>query len=208
MPLIRKATDALSTQPTDLSAVTAALANGTADERWVAARSAHAVPGSAGALGQALEREPDPRVREAIFTSLARISTAESVEVMLPFLRSDEAALRTGALDALGAMKEATWPFLPRLLEDGDAGVRLLACELARNGPAVDATRLLCRLLDAESEANVCASAIEVLAEIGGAEALPAIARCEERFRATPFITFSTRVAAERIRSQARNPGG
>ena len=46
-------------------------------------------------------------------------------------------------------------------------------------------------------------SAVEVLAEVGGAEALPALARCAERFRGTPFLEFSIKVAADRIRAQA-----
>ena len=206
MPLIRKTPDPLSAAPPGLMAVVTAFSNGTPEERWTAARSAHDIPGSARILGEALAREHDARVREAIFTSLARIATAESVEMILPFLRSDEAHLRNGALDALRAMKGAVAPYLQRLLGDGDADVRLLACELILNVPDAEAARLLCGLLEAEREPNVCASAVEVLAEIGGSEALPVLARCEERFSATPFLVFSIKVAADRIRSQPSQP--
>ena len=178
-----------------------AFAHGTPEERWVAARSAHDIPGSARILAEALIRERNPRVREAMFTSLACIATAESVEMILPFLRSDEAHFRTGALDALRAMKGTVSPYLPQLLEDGDADVRLLACELVRNLPDDEAARLLCALLEAEREPNVCAAAVEVLAEIGSADALQVLARCEERFSSTPFLLFSIKVAADRIRS-------
>ena len=58
-------------------------------------------------LAAALSRESDPRVREAIFTGLARIATAESAAAVLPYLRSDDAGLRTAALDALRAMPQA-----------------------------------------------------------------------------------------------------
>jgi HEAT repeat protein len=202
MPLIRKTADPLATAPPPLAEVVRALANGTPEERWAAARAAHDIPGSAKILGEALTREPLARVREAMFTSLARIATAESAELILPFLRSDEAHLRNGALDALRAMKSTVSPYLQRLLEDGDADVRLLACELVRNVPDDEAERLLCSLLEAEREPNVCASAVEVLAEIGGADALPVLARCEQRFRESPFLVFSIKVAADRIRSQ------
>ena len=148
-------------------------------------------------------RERNSRVREAIFTSLARISQTESVELVIPHLRSDDAHLRTGALDALRAMKNVVWPYVPQLLHDRDADVRLLACELARNLPSEEAARLLCELLDAELEPNVCASAVEVLAEVGGPEALPSLARCEDRFRGTPFLEFSIKITADRIRSQS-----
>jgi HEAT repeat protein len=203
MPLIRKTSDSLSSPPVDLAAVLAALASGTDDERWAAARAAHDLPGSAQALAEALLRERNSRVREAMFTSLLRIATPECVELLVLFLRSDEAHLRSGGLDALRAMKGAVWPYLPRLLADGDADVRLLACELVRNVPVEEASRLLCGLLESELEPNVCASAVEVLAEVGGAEALPVLARCEQRFRATPFLAFSIKIAADRIRSQS-----
>jgi hypothetical protein len=203
MPLIRKTRDPSSSPPLDLAAVMSALASGTDDERWAAARSAHELPGSAMALAEALLREPNSRVREAMFNSLVRIATPESVELLVLFVRSDEAHLRTGALDSLRALKGAVWPYLPRLLADGDADVRLLACELVRKVPDDEASRLLCKLLESEAEPNVCASALEVLAEVGGADALPVLARCEERFRATPFLAFSIKIAADRIRSQS-----
>jgi len=202
MPLIRKARDTVTVAPSDLLTITEMFENGTADERWLAARSAYDITDSAKVLGEALARESDVRVREAIFTSLARISTAECVELVLPFLRSDDAHLRTGSLDALRAMKVVIAPYLQRLLEDSDPDVRLLACELARSLPADEATRRLCALLDSEHEPNVCGAAVEVLAEIGGAEALPVLARCEERFRAIPFLAFSIKLVADRIRSQ------
>jgi hypothetical protein len=48
----------------------------------------------------------------------------------------------------------------------------------------------------------VCAAAVESLAEIGGAEALPALTRCAERFRENSFLQFSISVAIDRIRAQ------
>ena len=100
-------------------------------------------------------------------------------------------------------MKNIVSPYVPRLLDDSDADVRLLACEIVRNLPGEEASRHLCGLLEVEREANVCASAIEVLAEVGGPEALPVLARCAERFRDTPFLAFSINLTAERIRSQS-----
>jgi len=208
MPLVRKSQESPATAPSDPASVLSALAHGTDDERWAAARAAPGAPAGAEALGHALATERNLRVREAIFTSLARIGTAESVEWVLPHLRSDDAHLRTGALDALRAMKGAVRPYLEQLLGDLDADVRLLACELARNLPSEDASRLLCGLLDSELEANVCASAVEVLAEVGGAEALPILARCADRFRGTAFLEFSIKITADRIRAQTVPPRG
>ena len=96
-------------------------------------------------------------------------------------------------------MPLATSVHLAQLLADPDADVRLLSCELVRGQPEEEANRLLCDLLQAESEKNVCAAAIEVLAESGRPEALPALARCAARFSDDPFIAFSVKIASDRI---------
>jgi len=137
MPLVRKppsGPNSAAAAP-DAAAVLAMLARGTDDERWTAARTAAALPGSVAALGEALAREKSPRVREALLTSLARIATPESVRTVLPLLRSDDALVRTGAYDALLAMKDVAWPHVAALLQDDDADVRVLACGLVRDMP-------------------------------------------------------------------------
>ena len=206
MPLIRKTATPAAAAPPDPAKVFEALAGGTEDERWDAARAAPGIPGAARHLHEAALRETSPRVREALFTSLTRIASPESVELLLPLLRSDDAPLRTGALDALRAMKGLAWPYLPRLLEDGNADVRLLACELARDQPGKESAALLCDLLESEREQNVCASAVEVLAEIGDPEALPALSRCAERFRGVSFLEFAIQTTIDRIRTSPAKP--
>jgi HEAT repeat protein len=195
MPLVRKPSDpALSSKPAPAS-----LTAETSDERWAAARAASKHADGIASLATALAKETDPRVREAIFTSLARIATAASAEAVVPYLKSEEANLRTGAIDALRAMPRAAAPHLPGLLADPDSDVRLLSCEIVRCLPDTEANRLLCDLLDREAEKNVCAAAIEVLSEIGQPEALPVLERCAARFATDPFIAFSISVARDRI---------
>jgi HEAT repeat protein len=162
-------------------------------------RAAAERPEGVSLLAAALPREADPRVREAIFTGLARAATAESASVVIPYLRSDDASLRTAAIDALRAMPAATRLYVPDLLTDPDADVRLLSCELARDLPEDEANRLLGDLLVRETEKNVAAAAIEVLAEIGRPEVLPALVACAERFSDDAFLAFSVKVVADRI---------
>ena len=201
MPLVRKPPgEPAHAAPASFDA--RALTAGSDDARWAAARSAASHPEAVAALAAALPRERDPRVREAILTSLARIGSAESASALLPFLRSDEASLRTGALDALRALPAAVAPHLPVLLSDGDADVRLLSCELLREQSEGEANRLLAAVLEREEEANVCAAALEVACEIGDSRLLPALARCEHRFAADPFLQFSIAIARERIEAQ------
>jgi len=201
--LIRRETPKASAQAVDTAKLASALTQGTDDERWAAARSAGELPEGLSILRGALAIEESARVREAIFTSLARIHTPESAEAVLPYLSSDDASKRAGALDALRAMPAAIAPHLVRVLKDEDPDVRILACELVRNQPSEDASRLLGDLLATESKANVCAAAVEVLAEVGGSELLPLMAECVARFPADPFLAFAVQIASERIGSQA-----
>jgi HEAT repeat protein len=82
----------------------------------------------------------------------------------------------------------------------------VLACDLARAPAITGAADLLCDLLERDPSANVCAAAVEVLAEIGGESALPALAHCAERFPADPFLAFAVEMATRQILSQSPAP--
>jgi HEAT repeat protein len=202
VPLIRSSSSKEPPAQANAEKVERDLAQGTNDQRWDAARAASGLPNGLQLLGRAMTTENDPRVREAILTSLARIGTSECAEVVLPSLRSDNSQLRTAALDALRAMPTATGLHLPKLLRDSDPDVRLLACDLVRGQPTEDAGRLLSEVLAHDSEANVCAAAVEVLAETGGPSLMPLLAQCAARFPDDPFLAFAIRVAGERLGSQ------
>jgi HEAT repeat protein len=203
MPLIRKPViDKPAHGPTTVD-VLRGLASADAEERWAAARAAPEVAGGAAALTTALRSESNARVREAMLTSLARINSPESVDAILALLRSDDASLRTGALDTLRAMGATVREHLLTLLADADSDVRVLSCEIARGLPGPEATRMLCDLLAREHEVNVCGAALDVLAEVGEAEALPVLAQCATRFRDTPFLTFAIQIATDRILAQS-----
>ena len=196
MPLVRKPPATGSQSPT---AAAPSLESNSSDDRWAAVRAVADQPEGVALLAGALAREKNLRVRQAIFTGLARIATAESAAAVVPYLRSEEANLRTGAIDALLAMPAACARHLPQLLADTDADVRLLSCELVRALPAPDANRLLAGLLEGETEKNVCAAAVEVLAETGDATVVPALQQCLARFAEDPFVAFSIKVALERL---------
>ena len=201
MPLVRKPGVASQESTPERATVLAGLASANADERWAAARAATSAKVDAGTLAATLRNEAEPRVREALFTALARIGTTESAQEMLALLRSDNASMRTGALDALRVMEDEVRKLLPELLSDPDADIRILSCELARNLPGEEATALLCAALADEREINVCAAAVEVLTEVGTLEALPVLAACGQRFRDSPFLGFAIQVATDRIKA-------
>jgi HEAT repeat protein len=202
MPLVQKPSSPTEIPAPDDRTVSQLLIAGSDDERWAAARSASLLPDALPLLTAALSKEQVARVREAIFTALAKIGSIESANVAIPYLRSDDAAQRTAALDALRAMPQAAVHLLPGLLRDVDTDVRLLACEIARALPVDDANRLLGELIGREHDPNVCAAAIEVLAEAGSAASLPVLEQCASRFPDEPFLTFAIKIARDRIGSR------
>jgi hypothetical protein len=62
-------------------------------------------------------------------------------------------------------------------------------------------------VLDSDPEINVCAAALDVIADIGSADALPHLRRCADRFPDQPFLAFAIRVACDRIGAQAQTGG-
>jgi len=194
MPLVRKDPAAKPAVEGDAFGL---LKSGDAEARFAAARTLATLPGGVEALGEAVAAETAPRVREAIFTALARAATPRSAQIVAPFIRSEDADVRTLAIDALNAMPEATTVVLPQLLADPDPDVRLLSCELARTIRSGEAAAQLCELLDREQEHNVCGAAVEVLAEIGDSSSIAALRRCGARFPDDPFLTFAIKAVVD-----------
>ena len=206
MPLIRNDSDP-SKAPAPSGSAGEGLTSASSETRWFAARQLAKDPSAAARLASALATETDPRVREALFTSLAHIRTPAAVTAVLSHIRSPEAAVRAAALDALNAMPEAVESRLAGLLADPDPDVRLLACDIVRRLPGPVASRYLCTLLEREPLANVCGAAIEVLCEVGDETALPYLARCAERFASEPFLVFSIEIASNRLAGDGRARG-
>lgn len=207
MPLVRKPqrSSHSSKEPsTELGSLTSV----DADERWAAARAATDVEGTIDTLATALRTESDARVREAIFSSLARFDSRESAEALLSALRSDDAMLRSGALDAMRVMTQGLVDLLPAMLADDDVDVRILSCELARGLPNSQGASLLYPLLDRETDVNVCAAAIDVITEIGGPDAVAPLTRCAKRFENSPFLIFAATIAVDRIATHSASHRG
>lgn len=198
MPLIRKPSPA-TTVPAPATDVRARLRDPDAEERWSAVRQLGGKPGSAALLAEALAQEGDPRVREAIFTALAQDGGRGAVATIVLFLRSPEAALRTGALDAFATLPEAIANNIAELFADPDPDIRILSCDLARSLPAAEATSHLIALLNRENMVNVCAAAVEVLSEVGTEQAIPALRACAVRFADDSFLLFAVDLAIQSL---------
>jgi HEAT repeat protein len=182
-----------------LEAAFAQLDAADADTRRHAAQLLATDPGAAPWLAARLPAEPAPAVREALFDSLVDIGGESAATLLAPLLRSADAALRSGTVDALKQLGEAAVPTLDVLLADTDPDVRILAVEVTRAWPRPLAVPRLRRVVESDPHVNVCGAAVDVATEAGTGELLPALAGLRRRFPAEPFLLFAVEIACARI---------
>jgi HEAT repeat protein len=199
MPLIRSASGAPDTKTETHELRRAQLAGNDVDERRRAARALSGDPTAASVLASRLECEPDPRVRDALFGSLADIGGAQAAELIAPFIRNDDASLRGGAIEALKRLESDAVAVLDVLINDPDTDVRILAIEVTRAWPSELAVPRLLQVFEREPHVNVCAAAVDVATEVGTEDLLGALAALRVRFINEPFLLFAIDVACERI---------
>jgi hypothetical protein len=203
LPLVRGAGPTPPDSATPATDTVRLLMSGTIDERRLAARGLAVTADTGSEIARALLQETDDSVLQALFTALIRCPNTTSVGVAIDLMRSDNARLRTGALDALRTMPDEVLPHMKDLLADTDTDVRILACELARSQPPATIADLLSLVLKKDGDGNVCGAAIEVLSDVAGPEQVTLLLECAARFPSDPFLRFSAQTAAHRI--SARN---
>ena len=149
-----------------------------------------------------LHRAGSEHYQSVILTSLITQRSRDVVKGLLPFLRSEDAWLRNAAIEALQTMPDVLEPFIGDLIADVDSDVRILAVNLAASVPHGQAPRWLERVARDDCHVNVCAAAVEGLAEIGDEAAIPALASLSDRFPGEPYVAFAAAVAIRRIRGR------
>lgn len=172
-------------------------------ERRHAARALSRDPGAAPALAARLEHERDPFVRDAVFGSLVKIGGVQTAGLVGALLRSEDAALRGGAVEALKQMRDDAVPLLDTLLSDSDPDIRILVVEVTRAWPGPIAIPRLLRVIENDPHVNVCGAAVDVVTEVGTKELLPALAALRARFASDQFLIFAVDVACSRIDAAA-----
>ena len=168
------------------------------DVRRHAARDLGSRPGNDAALGNRLKVETDPSVREALFTALMTNPGDATVKILVEQLRSEDAGLRNGAIEALTGMSALVGKYIAGLLEDADSDVRIFTVNLLEDLPHVDVVPWLVKVLEKEPHVNVVAAAIEVLTELGGPTEVPVLKAVRERFHDDDFIRFIADLAIQR----------
>jgi HEAT repeat protein len=180
------------------------LAAGLDDEspeaRRRAARELALCPEAAPALAARIKTEKDASVREAIFTSLVRIGDPSSVGELVECLRSDDAFLRNEAVDAMRQLPDEVAPIMGDLLRDHDPDTRILAVNILESFRHPDVEAWLIEVIASDPHVNVCATAADLLVELGTDAAIDALEGLKLRFADEPFIRFSVDIALKRIR--------
>lgn len=167
--------------------------------RW-AARELINCPAAAVALVERLKIEPEFSVQEVILTTLIRLGDPASVSGLIDCLRSEDTALRNEAIEALKNFPEGIGPTVMRgLLADPDPDVRIFAVNILESLRRPEVESWLIEVIEKDPHVNVCATALDLLSEVGTEAALEPVARLKARFADEPYIQFATDVAFKRI---------
>jgi hypothetical protein len=207
---LKKSTDTTALRPVevreyprDTDGLIAQLADADATARRWAARDLAAHPAAAAALCARLMVESESSVRSVIFSSAARLGAGAGssvvVESLLPLLRSEDPALRNGAIEVLAGLPDAVAPHIESLLTDADGDVRIFSVNLLGDLKHPSVPQWLARVLVNDPNVNVVGAALEVLAEVGTTASLPALRTAALRFADDAYIGFSVDLAIGRI---------
>jgi HEAT repeat protein len=166
--------------------------------RW-AAKDMVECTGTSAPLVERLRLEEDASVREVILTTLTHRADREAVDGLVECLRSEDASLRNEAIEAMKLLPAEVAPIMGRLLADPDPDVRIFAVnilESLRHGLVEEWLR---EVIERDPHVNVCATAVDLLGEVGTPDSRQALEKLKARFPDEPYIRFAADIALKRI---------
>lgn len=166
--------------------------------RW-AARDLATSPEAAAALVSRLQREGDASVREIILSTLTCLGNEVAVAGLVQCLRSGDAALRNEAIEAMKQLPAEVGAIVRGLLADADADVRIFTVNILESLRHPDVEAWLIEVIENDREVNVCATAVDLLAEVGSPAAFEPLQQIKVRFADEPYIQFAADLALKRI---------
>jgi HEAT repeat protein len=172
--------------------------------RRLAARNMAQDRRSVSALLARLDIEQDASVRDAVLASLAAIGSVQAVDGLADCLRSEEAGLRNAAIETLKSMPHAAPTIMPRLLDDDDPDVRIFAVNILESLRHPQVEDWLLGVIGADPHINVCATAVDLLGEVGTSRAAVALQALPARFPDDPYIVFAASLALRRLQGEAQ----
>lgn len=167
--------------------------------RW-AARDLADCHGSSAALVEQLRREQNSSVREIILTTLTKLGDEEAVAGLVHCLRSEEAALRNEAIEAMKMLPDEVAPIMSQLLQDTDSDVLIFAVNILESLRHEQVEEWLNAVIEHDAHINVCATAVDLLGEVGTSSSWQALENLKARFPDEPYISFAADLALKRIK--------
>lgn len=183
----------------DMNGLIAELDNASASARRWAARDLVEYQEASAALVNRLKHEEDTSVREAILISLTQLGDPVAVAGLVECLRSEDAALRNEVIEAMKQLPGEIAPIMGHLLNDQDADVRIFAVNILESLRHPRVEEWLIAVIEHDPHVNVCATAVDLLGEVGSVSAKPGLEQLMVRFPDEPYIHFAANLALKRI---------
>lgn len=186
------------TQPRDFNGLCNALQDANPQVRRWAARDLATLHRASEALAARLPRETDVSVREALLQGLGHCADATAIAGLVQCLRSEDAALRNEAIDVMKTLPAVGEVMVP-LLHDLDPDLRIFAVNILESLRHESVERWLIDVITQDTHVNVCATAVDLLGEVGTQAAVEPLKALQARFSDEPFIAFAASLALKRI---------
>jgi HEAT repeat protein len=178
----------------------AALEGSDVSGRRQAARDIAHCPNAVAALVSRLKREEDVAVREVILNALIRLNDPSAVSGLVDCLRSENTALRNETIETFKQLGHEVDLILQSLLADPDPDIRIFAVNILESQRHSEAESWLIKVIEEDAHVNVCATAVDLLCEIGTQASSDSLVRIKARFAPEPYIQFACNLALKRIR--------
>jgi HEAT repeat protein len=186
-------------QTRELPVLLAGLENDNPTARRWSARDLVNCQDCSAALVDRLKREQDVSVREVILTTLTRLGDSTAVAGLVDCLRSEDPAVRNEAIEAMKQLPDEMASTMEGLLLDPDPDVRIFSVNVLESLRHPNVERWLIEVIETDAHVNVCATAVDLLSEVGSQAALDPLARLKARFADEPYIQFAADLALRRI---------
>jgi HEAT repeat protein len=165
------------------------------ERRREAALSLDGSPDGVVPLLERIGPEPEPKVRDAMLTTLGVHDTPAVAEALAAHLASDDAGLRTAVAETLATMTGSTPEVIPRLLAAPDHDVRVMTAMVLADLPDPRSTGWLVEMIRDDPHPNVVATAIDALLPSLGPEHTELLQAAVRRFPDDPFLRFTVEAA-------------
>lgn len=166
--------------------------------RWAVRDLVH-FPNVSEVFVEHLKIENDASVRTAILSALAQVGDNIAIDGLVYCLRSEDASLRNEAIEVLKAIPDEIGPIINGLLSDSDPDVRIFTINILESLRHSYVEKWLISVIEQDEQVNVCATAVDLLSEVGTELSVKSLINLKQRFADEPYMCFSIDLALKRI---------